>query len=91
MSRIPQSTAARRDRRKAPRASRCIEHWYYRLASMTFAADPSVVVGSHDTGKSAALRRLCAILEARDASEHLSESGLARISDSNPATEQPSS
>jgi hypothetical protein len=60
---------------------------------MTFAADPSVVVGSHNTGKSAALRRLCAILEARDAmpSEHLSESGLARISDSNPATEEPSS
>lgn len=94
MSRIPQTTAARRDRRKAPRASHCIERWYYRLERMTFAADPSVVVGSHDTCKSAApLRHLRTMLEAWDAvpNEHASESGLARTVDFNPVTEEPSS
>jgi len=87
MSRIPQNTATRHDRRKAPRASFCIERWYYRLERTTFAADPSVVVGSHDTGKSAALRQAWDAMPSEDASE----SGLARTVDFNPVTEEPSS
>lgn len=96
MSRITQTIVAPRDHhdcRKATRASGCIERWYYRLATLPFHADPSVLAGTYDTGKSAALRRLGATLQARDATpnEHPSESGLARIADFNPATEDPSS
>lgn len=96
MSRIAHTMVSRRDRhdcRKPLQSRGCIERWYYRLAPETFAADPSLLVGSHDTGKTAELRRLGAMLEAQYAmsSKQPSESGLARTPDSNPATEELSS
>jgi len=96
MSRITHTMVAPRDHhdcRKAPRGTGFIERWYYRLAALSFPADPSALAGTHGTGKSAALRRLGATLQALDATpnEQQPESSIARTCAPHLATEEPSS